>query len=78
MVHQNWGGVETRYKQICQLRAYLWHGLSKIKGIKCLNNSDPEAVLVSFPVTQNLAHKKIFQAFIRHRTRNYFLIPQTL
>ncbi|WP_408643664.1 aminotransferase class V-fold PLP-dependent enzyme [cyanobacterium endosymbiont of Epithemia turgida] len=62
MVHKNWGEVETRYKQICQLSAYLWQVLSKIKGIKCLNNSDTEAGLVSFQVTRNFAHKKLFQA----------------
>lgn len=61
VVHQNWGRVEKRYKQICQLSAYLWQGLSKIEGIKCLKNSPPEAGLVSFQVTRNLAHKQLVQ-----------------
>ncbi|XTZ10087.1 MAG: aminotransferase class V-fold PLP-dependent enzyme, partial [cyanobacterium endosymbiont of Rhopalodia yunnanensis] len=61
VVHQNWGGVEKRYEQICQLSAYLWQGLSKIEGIKCLKNSPPEAGLVSFQVTRNLAHKQLVQ-----------------
>ncbi|XHU95619.1 MAG: aminotransferase class V-fold PLP-dependent enzyme [cyanobacterium endosymbiont of Rhopalodia gibba] len=61
VVHQNWGGVEKRYEQICQLSAYLWQGLSKIEGIKCLKNSAPEAGLVSFQVTRNLAHKQLVQ-----------------
>ncbi|XTZ19689.1 MAG: aminotransferase class V-fold PLP-dependent enzyme, partial [cyanobacterium endosymbiont of Rhopalodia fuxianensis] len=41
--------------------SYLWQGLSKIEGIKCLKNSPPEAGLVSFQVTRNLAHKQLVQ-----------------
>ncbi len=58
-VHQDWGTVEQRYQQICQLSDYLWQGLSQIEGIKCLKNSPPEAGLVSFEVTRNLSHKKL-------------------
>jgi L-cysteine/cystine lyase len=72
------------------LSAYLWQVLSKIKGIKCLNNSDTEAGLVSFQVTRNLAHKKLFQALeekgfsiknlyypdcIRRACIHYFTLP---
>ena len=60
-VHQNWGRVEKRYEQICQLSTYLWQGLSTIEGIRCLKNSAPEAGLVSFQVTRNLTHKQLVQ-----------------
>ena len=55
--HQQWGTVEQRYTQICQLSAYLWQRLSQLEGVSCLRTSPPEAGLVSFQLTGNISHK---------------------
>jgi L-cysteine/cystine lyase len=54
--HKDWGTPAERYEQICHLSAYLWEGLSKIEGIKCLKKTPPEAGLISFQGNNNLSH----------------------
>ncbi len=58
-LQHEWGTIEERYAEICRLSKYLWECLSEISHVQCLRTSAPEAGLVSFRVTNGMAHKKL-------------------
>ncbi|MDY7024640.1 MAG: aminotransferase class V-fold PLP-dependent enzyme, partial [Cyanobacteriota bacterium] len=61
-LHHQWGTAEERYQQICDLSQYLWQGLSELSHVHCLRTAPPEAGLVSFKLTNGLAHKAVVDA----------------
>ncbi|WP_413164601.1 aminotransferase class V-fold PLP-dependent enzyme [Capilliphycus salinus ALCB114379] len=61
-LHHEWGTIEERYQQICNLSQYLWEGLSELSHVHCLRTSPPEAGLVSFQLTNGLVHKAVVEA----------------
>lgn len=61
-LHHDWGTIEDRYQKICNLSQYLWEGLSELSHVDCLRTSPPEAGLVSFKLTNGLAHKPTVEA----------------
>jgi L-cysteine/cystine lyase len=60
-IHHQRGTAAERYQQIKQLSQYLWSGLSKIPGIRCLKTSPPEAGLVSFQIEPDPRHQQLVQ-----------------
>ena len=55
LVHRQWGDSQQRYQRICELSNYLWSSLQNISGIECLQQSLPDAGIVSFKVSGSSA-----------------------
>lgn len=60
-IHQQWGTVQERYEQICQLSHYLWQSLSQLDSVRCLLTSPPQAGLVSFKLTIRLSSSQLVE-----------------
>ena len=60
-IHSTWGTPQVRYEKICQLSKSLWEGLRKIKGLKCLGTTSPEAGIVSFQLTGSKSPDRFVQ-----------------
>ena len=67
--HQGWGSCEDRSTKIIHNATYLWEGLRKLSGVKCLNQTAPQSGLVSFQIESG-KHGKLVQAL---EDENFYL-----